>query len=95
MVYSSMVHVAGGEGSSIRHDDDGRPATSGGSPVSEGRWVHDEQVARMIDMNRLRELTAELGFMSATTEGPDIDRHRQLNKNADDWLARSGGADLG
>ena len=38
-------------------------------------------------MNRLRELTAELGFMSATTEGPDIDRHRQLNKNADYWLA--------
>jgi hypothetical protein len=56
-------------------------------PLSEGRWVHDEQVARMIDMNRLRELTAELGFMSATTEGPDIDRHRQLNKNADYWLA--------
>jgi hypothetical protein len=26
MVYSSMVHVAGGEGGSIRHDDDGRPA---------------------------------------------------------------------
>jgi hypothetical protein len=24
-VYSSMVHVAGGEGGSIRHDDDGRP----------------------------------------------------------------------
>ena len=56
-------------------------------PLSEGRWVHDEQVARMIDMNRLRELTAELGFMSATTEGPDIDRHGQLNKNADYWLA--------
>ena len=26
MVYSSMVHVAGGEEGSIRHDDDGRPA---------------------------------------------------------------------
>jgi hypothetical protein len=25
MVYSSMVHVAGGEGSSTRHDDDNRP----------------------------------------------------------------------
>jgi hypothetical protein len=25
MVYSSMVHVAGGEGGSIRHDHDGRP----------------------------------------------------------------------
>ena len=63
------------------------PAPSGGSPVSEGRWVHDEQAARMIDMNRLRELTAELGFIPATTDGPDIDRHRQLNKNADYWLA--------
>ena len=38
-------------------------------------------------MNRLRELTAELGFIPATTDGPDIDRHRQLNKNADYWLA--------
>jgi hypothetical protein len=61
MVYSSMVHVAGEEGSSTRHDDDGRPATSGGSPVSEGRWVHDEQAATIIGMNRLRELTAEWG----------------------------------
>lgn len=25
MVYSPMVPVAGGEGGSIRHDDDGRP----------------------------------------------------------------------
>ena len=30
-------------------------APSGGSPVSEGRWVHDEQVATMINMNRRRE----------------------------------------
>jgi hypothetical protein len=82
MVYSSMVHVAGGEEGSIRHDDDGRPAPSGGSPVSEGWWVHDDQVAPMIDMNRLRELTAELGFMPATPDEADIDRHRQLNKNA-------------
>ena len=29
MVYSSMLHVAGGEGGSIRHDDDGRPASTG------------------------------------------------------------------
>lgn len=43
----------------------------------------------MIDMNRLRELTAELGFMPATTEEADIERHRQHNKNADFWLARS------
>jgi len=55
----------------------------------EGRWVQDEQVATMIDMNRLRELTAELGFMPATTDAADIERHRQHNKNADYWLARS------
>ena len=42
----------------------------------EGRWVHDEQVATMIDMNRLRELTAELGFMPATTDAAAIERHR-------------------
>ena len=59
------------------------------APVSAGRWVHDEQVATMIDMNRLRELTAELGFMPATTDEADIDRQRQLNKDADYWLARS------
>jgi hypothetical protein len=34
-----MVHVAGGEEGSTRHDDDGRPAPSGGSPASEGREV--------------------------------------------------------
>jgi len=39
MVQSSTVHVAGGEGGSIRHDDDGRPAPSGGSPASAGRGV--------------------------------------------------------
>ena len=44
MVYSLMVHVAGGEGGSTRHDDDGRPAPLGGSPVSEGLSVQDEQV---------------------------------------------------
>ena len=44
MVYSSTVHVAGGEEGSIRHDDDGRPAPSGDSPVSERQWVrHDDQ----------------------------------------------------
>jgi hypothetical protein len=31
MVCSSMVHVAGGEEGSTCHDDDGRPAPSGGS----------------------------------------------------------------
>jgi hypothetical protein len=38
-VFSSMVHVAGGEEGSIRHDDDGRPAPSGeGEPdLSEHR----------------------------------------------------------
>jgi hypothetical protein len=39
-------------------------------------------------MNRLRELTAELGFMPATTDEADIERHRQHNNNADYWLAR-------
>ena len=57
--------------------------------VSEGRWVRDEQVATMIDMSWLRELTAELGFMPATTDEADIERHRQLNKKTDYWLARS------
>jgi hypothetical protein len=43
-VSSMVVHVAGGEGSSTRHDDDGRPAPTGGSPVSERRWVrHDDR----------------------------------------------------
>jgi hypothetical protein len=64
MVHSSMVHVAGGEGSSIRHDDDGRLAPSGGSALPEERKFTTNA---MIDMNRLRELTAELGFMPATT----------------------------
>jgi hypothetical protein len=50
--------------------------------VSEGWWVHDDQVAPMIDMNRLRELTAELGFMPATPDEADIDRHWQHSKNA-------------
>jgi hypothetical protein len=45
-----------------------------GSPVSEGWWVQDDQVAAMIDMHRLRELTAELGFMPATTDATDIER---------------------
>ena len=45
---------------------------SGGSPVSEGWWVQDDQVAATIDMHRLRELTAELGFMPATTDATDI-----------------------
>jgi hypothetical protein len=37
---------------------------------------------------RLRELAAALGFWPATTDGADIERHRQHNKNADYWLAR-------
>src|SRR6185312_9203406 len=32
MVHFSVVHVPGGEGGSTRHDDDGRPAPSCGSP---------------------------------------------------------------
>jgi hypothetical protein len=43
----------------------------------------------MIDMDRLCELTAELGLMTAATDAGDIERHRQHNKNADYWLARS------
>jgi hypothetical protein len=35
----------------------------------------------MFEMNRLRKLTAELGFMPATIDEADIERHRQLNKN--------------
>jgi hypothetical protein len=42
-----------------------------------------------IDAERLRELAAELGFWPATTDEADIERHRQHNKNADYWLARS------
>src|ERR1700754_3786542 len=34
---------------------DGHPAPSGDFPVSEGRWVHDEQVVTMSDMDRRRE----------------------------------------
>jgi hypothetical protein len=41
----------------------------------------------MINMNWLRELTADLGFMPATTDEADIERHRRHNKNADYWLA--------
>jgi hypothetical protein len=64
MVYFSMVHVAGGEGGSIRHDDDGRPAPTGRRPV--------RARAMTIDTERLRELAAELGFWPATTDEADI-----------------------
>jgi hypothetical protein len=84
--WSSMVQVAGGEEGSIRHDDDGRPAPSGGSPLPEERKFTTNA---MIDMNRLRGLTAELGFIPATTDEADIERHRQHNTNAEHWLARS------
>jgi len=42
-----------------------------------------------LDMARLRELSLELGFWPATTDPYDIERHREHNKNADFWLARS------
>ena len=42
----------------------------------------------MFDVNKLRELTAELGFMPATTDTAAIEQHRQHNKNADYWLTR-------
>ena len=39
----------------------------------------DNGFATMINMNRLRELTAELGFIPATTDAAAIDgRERQL-----------------
>jgi hypothetical protein len=41
----------------------------------------------MIGINGLRELTAELRFMPATTDPAANERHRQHNKNADYWLA--------
>ena len=73
MVYSSTVHVAGGEEGSIRHDDDGRPA-----PSDDSQCRRDNGFATMINMNRLRELRAELGFIPATTDAAAIDgRERQ------------------
>jgi hypothetical protein len=42
-----------------------------------------------LDLVRLRELAAELGFWSATTDKADIEHYRQHNKNAHYWLARS------
>jgi hypothetical protein len=72
MVYSSTVHVAGGEEGSIRHDDDGRP------PLQVTPQCRRD--ATMINMNRLRELTAELGFIPATTDAAAIDgRERQID----------------
>jgi hypothetical protein len=41
-----------------------------------------------LNLVRLRELAAELGYWPATTDEADIERHRQHNKNADYWLAR-------
>jgi hypothetical protein len=72
MVYSSTVHVPGGEEGSIRHDDDGRP------PLQVTPQCRRD--ATMINMNRLRELTAELGFIPATTDAAAIDgRERQID----------------
>ena len=42
----------------------------------------------MVTLNR-RQLTAELGFMPATTDEADIERHPQRNKKADYWLGRA------
>lgn len=36
-----------------------------------------------IDLAKLRELTAELGYQPATTNPEDIERHRRLNKALD------------
>jgi hypothetical protein len=73
MVYSSMVHVAGGEGGSTRHDDDGRPAPTCRRPVRGPAPAR----AMTIDTERLRELAAELSFWPATTDEADIERHRE------------------
>jgi hypothetical protein len=56
-----------------------------GSPLPEERKFTTNA---MIDMNRLRWLTAELGFIPATTDEADIERQRQHNKNANYWLGR-------
>ena len=42
-----------------------------------------------LDMAKLRELADEFGYWPATTDEADIERHRQHNKNAEHWLARS------
>jgi hypothetical protein len=49
----------------------------------------DQVVAAMTDMNRLPELTAELGYWPAMADEADVERHRELNKATDYWLARS------
>jgi hypothetical protein len=36
-----------------------------------------------LDMEKLRELAAELGYWPATTDPEDIDRHRRLNAALD------------
>lgn len=36
-----------------------------------------------LDMAKLRELAAELGYWPATTDEADIDRHRRLNTALD------------
>ena len=62
----------------------GLPTPAGRRPVR--GWTPTQ--AMTIDTERLRELAAELGFRPATTDEADIERHGQLNKNADYWLAR-------
>jgi hypothetical protein len=47
-----LVHTTNPDHLAASTPADGHPAPSGGSPVSEGRWVRDEQVATMIDMRR-------------------------------------------
>ena len=42
-----------------------------------------------LDMALLRELADEFGYWPATTNAADIERHREHNKNAVFWLARS------
>ncbi len=42
-----------------------------------------------LDMASLRELAKEFGFYPASIKPEDVERHREHNKNADFWLARS------
>jgi hypothetical protein len=53
------------------------------------RAVAGDTMSVDLDMVKLRELAAEFGFWPATTDPDDIERHREHNKNADFWLARS------
>ena len=75
MVYSSMTHVAAGR--EVRS----AMTTTDVPPLQvTPQCRRDNGFATMINMNRLRELMAELGFIPATTDAAAIDgRERQLD----------------